>query len=82
MNILLTEVFGDENALEGIDEYGRNYRIRGTMAMPEFRNAYVQKGPPDFEGTPCEVIIDDTTAQLTLTPKLFRFSGSKIFQSV
>ena len=79
MNVDLVEVSGSKVSLEGFDQYGRLYRIRGTMAFPEFKGTVVTTGPCDFVDMPCSALIDDTTATLTITPKLFRFTGSEVF---
>jgi len=79
MQITLTEISATENVLEGLDAQGRKFYILGTLALPHFKNGTITNGPTELEEQPCEAIIDDTEAVLTITPTIFQFTGSEVF---
>lgn len=80
MNITFTDVTSSENVLEGFDTDGNPFRIRGTLALPYFRDGKIDEGPFDLKQQHCEAVIDDTEAVLTITPNLFKFTGSKLLE--
>lgn len=79
MQITLTEVSATENVLEGFDLTGTKIRVRGTTALPYFKDGKITDGPTYLEDQPCEAVIDDTEAVLTITPTVFQFTGWEVF---
>lgn len=70
MQIALDAVHSTENSLEGTLEDGTTVTLTGTFIYEgyysRFTDAKMVTGPTYLKDQPCEVIIEDTTAQLTI----------------
>ena len=70
MQITLYDVSGSETILEGTDESGNVFRVRGYLRFSEqstdFVDGTIVHGPPFLCGQPCMAHIIDTIAVLTL----------------
>jgi hypothetical protein len=78
MQLELDGVASDEHSLTGITIKGEKFRASGRLALPHF-NGTVTEGPEHLLSFPCTAVIDDMCARLTITPKIFKYTGAEVF---